>query len=207
MPDYLEIFYNQFHVKVMFNKTFTRIRHEVICMENEYRILDTIEKNQEATQREISKHTGISLGSVNVIIKRLIKKGLVKIERLSPRTIRYILTPAGMKEKTRTTYKYIVNSYNYIRKINIKIDRVIVENTQEGLKSVVLFGSGDEIYTLLQKKLNTHNIPFVHIVSIKNLNNTCRNNKNGTRIILWEPEKAEQLEQRKIKHINLISAI
>jgi len=83
-------------------------------MTNELEILKSVDEDKRITQRELAKKTGLSLGSVNVLLKRLIHKGLIKIEHINSRTIKYILTPKGLMEKARLTYQYIVSSYNYI---------------------------------------------------------------------------------------------
>ncbi len=78
-------------------------------MEKEYEVLSHLGKEKEVTQRKIASGTGLSLGSVNILLKKMVKKGLVKIERLNTRTIRYILTPRGMKEKARITYQILID--------------------------------------------------------------------------------------------------
>src|SRR5690348_14940283 len=94
-------------------------------MENELQILNKIECKENMTQRDIAKSTGMSLGNVNLLIKRLVKKGLLKIERINPRTIRYILTPQGLKERTEATYRYVVESLRFMHEVNQKIERLI----------------------------------------------------------------------------------
>jgi predicted transcriptional regulator len=44
-----------------------------------FKILQAIEQNPAASQRELSKELGVSLGSVNYCIKALVDKGLIKI--------------------------------------------------------------------------------------------------------------------------------
>ncbi len=76
-------------------------------MEHEYQVLTHLQENETTTQRKISKRTGLSLGAVNLLLKKMGRKGLIKIERLNARTVRYILTPKGIQEKSRLTYRYI----------------------------------------------------------------------------------------------------
>jgi DNA-binding MarR family transcriptional regulator len=94
-------------------------------MSNELEILKHVEEENTITQRELAKRTGLSLGSVNVLLKRLIHKGFVKIEHINAKTLKYILTPKGLMEKARLTYKYIVLSYNYISGIEQKIESIV----------------------------------------------------------------------------------
>ncbi|HHT45933.1 MAG TPA: winged helix-turn-helix transcriptional regulator, partial [Firmicutes bacterium] len=69
-------------------------------MEKEHLILSYIQQQEDVTQRDIARNTGMGLGTVNILLKKMIKKGLVKIERLNARSLRYMLTPKGLKEKT-----------------------------------------------------------------------------------------------------------
>ena len=62
-------------------------------MTNEFEVLKSVESKDTITQRELARKTGLSLGAVNVLIKRLINKGLLKIEHINARTIRYFLHP------------------------------------------------------------------------------------------------------------------
>jgi len=79
-------------------------------MVHEYEVLTHLSKNEITTQRQISRDTGLSLGTVNLLLKKMVRNSLVKIERLNARTMRYILTPQGMEEKTRLAYRYVRDS-------------------------------------------------------------------------------------------------
>ncbi|MDH4944086.1 MarR family EPS-associated transcriptional regulator [Sulfurimonas sp. C5] len=63
------------------------------------------------TQRTIADEIGYSVGKVNYILKKLIKKGLVKAEKFvnSKNKIqyKYLLTLQGVKEKIAITEKVI----------------------------------------------------------------------------------------------------
>mgnify|MGYP000879196482 FL=1 len=111
-------------------------------MTNELEVLRSVDEENNITQRELAKRTGLSLGSVNVLLKRLIHKGLLKIEHINSRTIKYMLTPKGLMEKVRLTYQYIVVSYNHISVIESKIEQ-IAENKKDC--KIVLYGEKDEL--------------------------------------------------------------
>ena len=75
------------------------------------RILREIRKSPEMTQRELASRLGISLGKVNFLVNALIQRGMVKVENFRTSTSKkaylYYLTPRGIEEKTRTTYKFL----------------------------------------------------------------------------------------------------
>ena len=74
-------------------------------------LLRKLEVNPEYTQRELSQEMGVSLGKVNYCMKKLVEKGLIKLSNFSrnPNKVGYIylLTPAGIEEKTRLTFAFL----------------------------------------------------------------------------------------------------
>jgi EPS-associated MarR family transcriptional regulator len=74
-------------------------------------LLRKLELNPEYTQRELSKEMGVSLGKINYCLKKLIEKGSIKLTNFSrnPNKARYIylLTPKGIDQKSRLTYKFL----------------------------------------------------------------------------------------------------
>lgn len=168
-------------------------------MTNEFEILKNVESEDTITQRELAKRTGLSLGAVNVLIKRLINKGLLKIEHINPRTIRYILTPKGLMEKARLTYQYIVLSYNHISSIESKIEQ-IVKNKRDSTE-IFLCGEKDELYDIFISKLHSMNEPFK---LIDDINNIASSNDNFI-IIVWSPEFSNK--EFKMNVFNILSAL
>ena len=79
--------------------------------EYRYRILKILENNPDASQRDIARELGVSLGRVNFCLKALVEKGLVKVNNFknnsSKRAYLYYLTPKGMDEKARVTVRFL----------------------------------------------------------------------------------------------------
>ena len=50
-------------------------------------------------QRDLARIVGLSLGMTNAILKRLVKK-------VNNRNIQYIVSPKGINEITRRSYRY-----------------------------------------------------------------------------------------------------
>ena len=65
------------------------------------KILEKVDNGMSPSQRDLAGDLNISLGLVNSFIKRLVKKGFVKITTIPKKRIKYILTPRGAAEKTR----------------------------------------------------------------------------------------------------------
>lgn len=77
------------------------------------------EENQ--SQRNIARASGFSLGMTNLLLRRLIKKGYIKVTTLNRRTLRYILTPRGFAEKVSRSYDYLVASIKNLNEIKTRI--------------------------------------------------------------------------------------
>lgn len=178
-------------------------------MENELLILKAIEKNNNATQREIAKSAGMSLGNVNILIKKLVEKGMIKVEKSNSRTVQYLLTPYGLREKAEATYRYVVSSYRYISKVRENIDRVLEYELSRKQKQVCLFGTRDELYEILKDKITGLRLIHTHFNTKESMKLYFdkEENKEGEIIIAWQPEFAEYLSRENIKHIYLLEKI
>ena len=78
-------------------------------------VLQEVEQNPILTQRALSQKLGVALGLTNLYLKRLVRKGHIKITTFPKNRIRYLLTPRGIKEKSRLTYEYLQYSLTYYR--------------------------------------------------------------------------------------------
>jgi len=63
-----------------------------------HRILTEIEADNRLSQRSLSRDLGIALGLTNLLVRRFVRKGWVRIIRIKPNRVRYLLTPAGIAE-------------------------------------------------------------------------------------------------------------
>ena len=89
-----------------------------------FEILRKINKNPEASQRELAKDIGFSLGKLNYCLKELKKKGLIKINNFKKNKnkiqhIQYVITPKGITERTRLTINFMkkkMKEYDELKK-------------------------------------------------------------------------------------------
>jgi MarR family transcriptional regulator, temperature-dependent positive regulator of motility len=87
------------------------------------KLLEHIENNPSATQRELVEKLDVSLGKVNFIINSLAQRGLIKLERFKTSTKKraylYILTPKGIVQKAVITKKFLerkIEEYESLKK-------------------------------------------------------------------------------------------
>lgn len=74
-------------------------------------ILKLLDAKPQMSQRDLAQAMGVSLGKANYCLKALMEKGHVKLEnfRNNPdkRQYAYLLTAAGLEEKTRITLAFL----------------------------------------------------------------------------------------------------
>jgi EPS-associated MarR family transcriptional regulator len=79
--------------------------------ESHYRLLRALEDNPTASQRDLSRALGISVGKVNYCMRALMEKGLVKMRNFRDNhnklSYAYILTPQGMRRKAEITMAFL----------------------------------------------------------------------------------------------------
>jgi EPS-associated MarR family transcriptional regulator len=74
-------------------------------------LLKLLQEQPQMSQRDLAQAMGVSLGKANYCLKALMEKGLVKFGnfRRNPdkREYAYLLTAAGLEEKTRITMSFL----------------------------------------------------------------------------------------------------
>src|SRR5262249_57367054 len=89
--------------------------------ERELEILTAIAEGESTTQRALAARLGVALGLTNLYLKRMAKKGYIKVAEFPRRPaarkrLRYLLTARGIAEKSRLTYDHMVYTLNLYRR-------------------------------------------------------------------------------------------
>jgi DNA-binding MarR family transcriptional regulator len=111
----------------------------------ELNLLQELEKNPIVSQRELSHKFGIALGVTNACLKRMARRGWIRITNLDHHKIGYYLTPKGFTEKANLTLHLIswtVQHYSTLKEI---IGRKLLEMENSGVKRIVFYGISDEM--------------------------------------------------------------
>lgn len=134
-------------------------------MQSEYQILTHLTQTDRTSQRQIATGAGLSVGTVNLLLKKMVRKGLVKLERVNGRTLRYIITPKGMAEKTRLAYQYLKVSYQRIVRVNQALEQAVARQTlvTGTPPRVVLYGPPDEILEILKLAAAGLNLQYIAV--------------------------------------------
>lgn len=177
--------------------------------EHELDILNSIHLNENATQRELSEKVGLSLGAINLIIKRLTKKGLVKVVHLQPNSIKYFLTPEGIADKLERTYQYIARTYKKVLALQLSITQALKEeldghNTDE----ILFFGHEDAfkhmILTILKEEFG---VPATDVFTDLHQLQVETTRRHTTCIITWNTECEQLIRQTRLTCINIMHRV
>jgi DNA-binding MarR family transcriptional regulator len=128
--------------------------------ERDLEILTAIEEGLPLTQRALAERLGVALGLTNLYLKRLARKGCIKIVEFpkkpaARKRLRYLLTPRGVAEKTRLTYEHMAYSLNLYRRARRTLRQSLGRLAEGGAKRIVLYGTGEaaEVAYLTLKEL------------------------------------------------------
>ena len=104
-------------------------------LNDKYYLLKELEKEEKQSQRELAKVLVFRLGKLNFVLKALIVKGLVKMEKFahSEQKIqyRYILTPDGIKEKTQVTAAFIERKQAEYEELKKEVEKLTNAETRK----------------------------------------------------------------------------
>ena len=117
--------------------------------QQEYELLNEIAQDSLVTQANLSKRLGMAVGSVNWYIKRLIKRGYVKVSHLDRTRLQYDLTPEGMSVFTERAVQYAKDSLAIYKNFRQMAQEVVSELKQNGVSQVYLEGD-DEIMDIMR---------------------------------------------------------
>ncbi len=106
-------------------------------------LLESIDREGEQSQRTMATQFGVALGLVNTYLKICVKKGYIKVKRLSSRRYVYLLTPKGMAEKLRLTVLLLSNELERFRRARADYANVFAEAKKRGWRRVALIGASE----------------------------------------------------------------
>jgi DNA-binding MarR family transcriptional regulator len=119
----------------------------------ELSLLQELEKNPIVSQRELSNKFGIALGVTNACLKRMVRRGWIRITNLDHRRIGYNLTPKGFTEKAKLTLHLISWTVQHYSTLKDIIGERLLEMQNKGVERIVFYGVSDEMeiaYVTLQ---------------------------------------------------------
>ena len=142
-------------------------------------LIVALENNQQVSQTKLAKRIGIATGLVNILLKRAVNRGFVKMTQIPARRYAYYLTPQGFAEKAKLVGKYLNSSLSLYRRLRVEYRDLFASLEARGISEVTLvgdtdiaeiaimasFGSNIRITTLVNDKTNQDQVGPVPVVS------------------------------------------
>ncbi len=126
-------------------------------------ILEEIGNTHSPSQRYLARKLNISLGLANSFVKRLAKKGYVKVTTIPRNRVKYMLTPQGFAEKSRLTYEFIQHSFSLYKEALKKFEDLLNKLEKRNVKKVLFYGASD-LAEITFVSLKATNIKLVGVV-------------------------------------------
>jgi DNA-binding MarR family transcriptional regulator len=117
-------------------------------VERDLEILTAVGEGTPLTQRDLAQRLCVALGLANLCLKRLATKGFIKIVEFPRRPaarkrLRYLLTPKGIKEKSRLTYEHVAYALALYRRARQTLRESLSLLPETGMKRIALCGTGE----------------------------------------------------------------
>lgn len=125
-------------------------------------LLGELERGDVVSQLSLSHRVSVSVGLVNAVLKRAIKKGFVKTRAAPYRRYCYYVTPKGFHEKSRLVAEYLETSLGFFRTARSDYVDLFSRAKACGFTCFVLAGDGElaEIAFLASREADADIIAF-----------------------------------------------
>jgi DNA-binding MarR family transcriptional regulator len=133
--------------------------------EREFELVNIVGAELADNQRDLSRHMNLSLGMTNMVLRRLITKGYIRIKQLDRRKVEYILTPKGFAEKMRKSVKYTLKTIHSIGLIKNNLFSILKPLHDEGIRKFYILGESDlaALIEIVFKENSLNDYTLAHI--------------------------------------------
>jgi len=107
-----------------------------------HHFLEEVGAGGSVSQRRLACELGMALGLANLLVRRVVGRGWVRIVRIKPNRVRYFLTPAGFAEKARMSKRLLRQSVAHYVTLRNKIQQRLAAASPERTR-VVFYGTGE----------------------------------------------------------------
>jgi predicted transcriptional regulator len=106
------------------------------------RLLEAVHQDSRVTQRGLASQLGMALGLANIYLKRMVRKGFIKVVNVQPNRITYLITPRGIAEKARLTYEFMDYSLHLYGEVRQHL-RAALQDCAAAGQRVAICGRGE----------------------------------------------------------------
>lgn len=131
----------------------------------EFILLDLISKNPNITQRTLANHLNVSVSNVNNHIDEYEKKGYLKREYLSSKTVEYLITKKGIERKNLLNLNFLKSSQLILGSAKANIIEFINKLKEKDYKKILFYGAG-EVAEIMLHVIRKENPQLIEVAGI-----------------------------------------
>jgi hypothetical protein len=99
----------------------------------------------------------------NAILKRLTQRGMIAVRKLNSRNVHYAVTPAGVNEIAKRSYRYFKRTIRNVVFYRDRIDEAVARAKVRGAQAVLLIGVSDLDF-IVEHSCDRHGLPFLKAI-------------------------------------------
>lgn len=117
-------------------------------IEKHLSLLEVIKKRPDSGQRDLAEAVGLSLGMTNILLKELTAKGWVMIRKINSRNFNYFLTPEGVKEVSKRSYRYLKKTIRSLADCRENLENFVLRVKKQNYLEIGLIGESELSFVL-----------------------------------------------------------
>ncbi len=162
----------------------------------DFQVLDTLDSREITSQRQLSEKTGISLGQINYVLKRLIEKGWIKIGNFKKNPSKigyaYLLTPRGIEAKSRLAIRFVMGRLKEYQELRYRLSGKMAEIQNQGHVRFVFIGP-DLVKDLIHSIINDKNLKLEMVYHTSSIHSLEEVYPDAFDVALWFDDSFEKL--------------
>lgn len=156
-----------------------------------HHILTEIDAGRPISQRSLSTSLGVALGMTNLLLRRLVRKGWVRVSRIQPNRVGYFLTPTGMAEKARMSRAYFQDSVRLYASARDRLRQSFANLSRDRPERRIVFLGTGEVAEIAFVCLQETDLELVGVIDFQG-----RSRFFGVRVHPAVAFRVEHLERR-----------
>ncbi|MBF0483555.1 MAG: winged helix-turn-helix transcriptional regulator [Candidatus Omnitrophica bacterium] len=114
--------------------------------ERDFELINIVGSGEGTNQRILAEKMGLSLGLINLLVRRLVTKGFLRIRQLNKTKVEYMLTPKGFTQKVNKSVSYAVKTIKSIGIIRLELRHIIEEFQAQKKSKFLILGETDLVF-------------------------------------------------------------
>ena len=136
--------------------------------EHEFELVNIVGAKLASNQRDLSRQMNLSLGMTNMLLRRLVTKGYIRIRQLNKKKTEYLLTPKGFSEKMSKSIRYTIKTITSMGLIKNRFKEILKEFYAQGERDFYVLGDSDFAFLvdIVLKELNFQDYKLQYVKNV-----------------------------------------